>query len=100
MTKKNIYAIDSGGVQFTAHGKGYLENFFMVYSSEDMLVNILSMAEVEDMYKFTYVHREAFIVHLLQRDIMFKCRGGHYIVDWVDICTACTTSIDTKAEEL
>jgi hypothetical protein len=60
---------------------GHPEIFFMVYSSEDMHVNILSKAEVEDMYEIMCIQGEAFILHLPHRDIMFKCRGGHYVAN-------------------
>jgi hypothetical protein len=36
--------------------KGYLEDFFDVYSSEHAKVNILSFSEVEDMYNMMHVH--------------------------------------------
>ncbi len=64
-----------GGLQHMVDRKGYLEDFFDVYASEHTKANVLSFSEVEDMYDITYVPREVFIVHLLERDITFEHRG-------------------------
>jgi hypothetical protein len=72
-----------------------------VYASKDTHANILSFAEVEDMYPISYVPRESFTVHLPDRDIVFHRRGRHYIADWnseINYSYA-TTGVYTKAEE-
>ena len=51
-----------GGQQLMVDRKGYLEDFFDVYASEHMKVNVLSFSEVENMYNITYVPHQAFIV--------------------------------------
>jgi hypothetical protein len=43
---------------------GYLDEFFHVYASEHAKPNVLSLAEVGDMYTVTYMPGQAFIVHL------------------------------------
>jgi hypothetical protein len=71
-----------GGLQFTISGTGYLDEFFRVYTSEDMHAKVLSVVEVEVTYPITYGTRESFVVHLPHRDITFKHRGKMYVADW------------------
>ncbi len=61
--------------------KGELKDFFEVYASEDTKVNVLSFADVEDMYKITYIRGEAFVVHMRDRDLVFKRREKLYVAD-------------------
>ena len=76
--ERPVYVNGAGGTQFTAHDTGYLQDFFSVYASEDTHANILSFAEVEDMYPITYVPRESFTVHLPDHDIVFHRKGKQY----------------------
>jgi hypothetical protein len=61
--------------------KGELKNFFEVYASEDTKANILSFADVEDMYEITYIRGEAFVVHMPGRDLILKRRDKLYVAD-------------------
>ena len=54
---------------------GHLDSFFRVHSSEKAMANILSFAEVEDVYKIMYSLGQGFIVHLHDRDILFAHIG-------------------------
>jgi hypothetical protein len=47
-----------GGKQLTVTHTGYLDEFFHVYCSEAAKPNILSMADVKDMFPVTYVPRQ------------------------------------------
>jgi hypothetical protein len=71
-----------------------------VNASIDTHTNILSFAEVEDMFPITYVPRETFTVHLSQRDAAFICKEKMYIAGWEEIRSAYATTVDTNAKEL
>jgi hypothetical protein len=60
-SKKIIRVKGVGGVQLVVDQVGMLVGFFMVYACE---ANVLSFADVEDIYKVTYQHKQAFIVHM------------------------------------
>jgi hypothetical protein len=62
---------------------GDLEGFLEVYESEHTKANILSLVDVEDLYEITYSGGEAFVVHMKDRSIEFKCRDKLYIADLV-----------------
>jgi len=62
--------------------EGTLEGFFEVYASESTRANVLSFAAVEDMYKISYVRGEAFIVHMDERDLVFRRRDRLYVAEW------------------
>jgi hypothetical protein len=62
--------------------EGTLEGFFEVYASESTKANVLSFAAVEDMYKISYVRGEAFIVHMDERDLVFRRRDRLYVAEW------------------
>jgi hypothetical protein len=68
-----------GGRQLVVTKTGYLNKFFRVYASEDAKLNVLSLADVEDMFPVTYVPGKAFVVHLLGRDLEFVRRGKLYV---------------------
>jgi hypothetical protein len=67
-----------------------------------MKANVLSFAEVENMYDILYVPREGFIVHLPDRDTHFHCREKLHVADWNDAYVNTTVkeneSVYTKAE--
>jgi hypothetical protein len=91
------------GPQLVINKKGYLPDFFEVYTTTETKANMLSFAEVEDKYKITYIPKETFIVHLNNRDIAFRCRRKLYIAKWEDVGTIYNTvhvmeSLFTKAE--
>jgi hypothetical protein len=43
---------------------GYLDGFFEVYASEHTKANILSFADIEDLYEIKYTRGDAFVVHM------------------------------------
>ena len=53
--------------QLVVKQTGYLEGFFMVYASEGVAANVFSMADVEDIYRVTYVAQENFMPAGLHR---------------------------------
>jgi hypothetical protein len=53
---------------------GDLPDFFEVYSSQETKAKVLSFADVEDLYEITYKQEEAFMVHMENKDLVFKCR--------------------------
>jgi hypothetical protein len=70
-----------GGRQLVVTQTGYLDEFFRVYASEDAKPNVLSLADVEDMFPVTYVPGKAFVVHLPGRDLEFVSRAKPYIAN-------------------
>jgi len=56
-----------------------------------MKANILSFADIEDMYKVTYKRGKTFVVHVQDRNVEFKCREKLYIVDWVVVSYVCAS---------
>lgn len=74
-----------GGKQLVAMQPGYLDEFFHVYVSEQAKPNMLSLAEVEDIYEVMYIPGQAFIVHLPGHDLEFKCKGKLYIANYKDV---------------
>jgi hypothetical protein len=53
-SEKKIKINGVGGYQMTVANKGYLQNFFDVYCSEEVKVNVLCFAEVEDLFEVEY----------------------------------------------
>jgi hypothetical protein len=88
-----------GGVQVRTNETGYLQDFFRVYTSPDTKANVLSFADVEDMYPITYEPQESFTVHLPDRDIVFSRRDKLHIADFDVERTVAVTRAYTKAEE-
>ena len=66
--------------------EGILEIFFPVYASEKTQANVLSFADVEDLYDITYVQKQAFIVHMGDRDLVFNKRDKLYVAEWGSEC--------------
>jgi hypothetical protein len=97
--EKTVRVNGVGGLQLTVDRKGYLDDFFDVYTSEHTKANVLSFSEVEDTYDITYIPRQAFVVHLPERDIVFKRRGKLYIADFAREGQVHVTKAYTKAEE-
>jgi hypothetical protein len=82
--KEEIKISGVGGVQLSTNTTGYLEDFFRVFVSSETKANVLSFAEVEDMYEITYVPCTSFVVHLPGRDIEFIRKGKLYVADFSD----------------
>jgi hypothetical protein len=88
---KKIVIKGVGGPQLIVDQVGDLEGFFKVYVSEYTKANILSFADIEDMYKVTYKRGATFVVRMQDRNVEFKCREKLYVVDWVVDTYACAT---------
>jgi hypothetical protein len=73
-----------GGVQMKVNKVGDLPNFFKVYASAETKANVLSFADVEDLYDITYVRQQAFVVHMQDRDLVFSRREKLYVADIYD----------------
>jgi hypothetical protein len=82
VAKSPITVKGIGGKQLRASHTGYLEEFFRVYASDQVVPSVLSLSDVEDMYKVSYVPGEAFVVHLPAGDLVFKRTGKLYIADY------------------
>jgi len=88
---KKIVIKGVGGPQLIVDKVGDLEGFFEVNASEHMKANILSFADVEDMYKITYKRGATFVVHMTGRNVEFKRKEKLYVADWVVDSYACMT---------
>jgi hypothetical protein len=73
--KEEVNICGVGDLQLRVKETGYLNEFFRVYASEDTKANVLSLADVEDLYDVTYVRGESFVVHLPSRDLEFVRHG-------------------------
>jgi hypothetical protein len=71
-----------GGPQLIVDEEGVLDGFFPVYASEKTKANVLSFAEVEDLYDIMYICKRAFVVYMGDRDLVFKRRQKLYVADW------------------
>jgi hypothetical protein len=97
--KEEVNICGVGGLQLHVKETGYLNEFFRVYASEDMKANVLSFADVEDLYDVTYVRGESFVVHLPSRDLEFVRRGKLYVADFAKEGLVHATRVVTKGEE-
>jgi hypothetical protein len=79
---------------------GHLESFFRVHSSEKSMANVLSFAEVEDMFEITYLLGEGFMVHLHDKDILFACIGKLYVEKWDDVMNDAKSHVTMQETEL
>jgi len=62
-------------------------------------VNVLCFADVEDLYEITYQQGTSFMVHLPERDIVFKKRNKLFVADFVEYCgNVLVTKAYTKGE--
>jgi hypothetical protein len=80
--KEEVSICGVRGLQLRMKETSYLNEFFRVYASEDMKANVLSFADVEDLYDVTYVRGESFVVHLPSRDLELVRRGKLYVADF------------------
>jgi hypothetical protein len=88
-----------GSLQLKIREAGYLKDFFTVYASTETRANVLSFAEVEDLYSITYVPQTSFTIHLPNRDIEFVRKGKLYVADFAQHYQVHATTVATKAEE-
>jgi hypothetical protein len=63
---------------------GHLDGFFECPACDACPANILSMADVEDMYAMTYVQGECIIVHMEDHDMSFERRDKMCVADFSD----------------
>jgi len=59
--KQKIKVKGVGGMQLIVNMVGHLNGFFEVYASEQAKANILSFADVEDLYKIMYTRGDSCI---------------------------------------
>lgn len=90
-SKKKIRVKGVGGVQLVIDYVGMLKGFFTVYACQHTKANVLSFADVEDIYRVMYRHRQAFVVHMGKRDLVFSRRQKLYVVDWCSVATVAVT---------
>jgi hypothetical protein len=100
---KKIRVKGVGGTQLIVDLVGHLDGFFEVYASEHTKANVLSFADVEDLYDITYTRGDSFVVHMLDdKHVEFKHRDKLYVADWVEGRTYSTVqeneSVHTKEE--
>jgi hypothetical protein len=89
---KEIKVNGIGGYQMTVSEKGYLPNFFEVFCSPDVKVNVLCFAEVEDLFDVKYKEHEAFIVCLPDgQEIFFKRKDKMFVAKVEEVATVMTT---------
>jgi hypothetical protein len=81
-SQRRIRVKGVGGPQLIVDEEGVLDGFFPVYASEKTKANVLSFADVEDLYDITYICKRAFVVHMSDRDLVFKRRQQLYVADW------------------
>jgi hypothetical protein len=70
-----------GGIQMIVDQVGDLPGFFQVYASAQTKANVLSFADVEDLYEISYVQKEAFVVHMPTGDLVFSRRDKLYVAE-------------------
>jgi hypothetical protein len=63
---------------------GTLHGFFTCFVSNDTVASVLSLADIEDMYRVTYEPCVSYTVHMNDRDLVFEQRGKLYIGDFTD----------------
>ncbi len=97
--EKTVKVNGVGGLQLKVDRTGYLDEFFFVCTSEETRANVLSFAEVEELYDITYVPREAFIIHLPEQDIEFRRKGKLYVADFAEQKPVYMMQVYAKAEE-
>ena len=78
---------------------GHLDDFFRVHSSDKVMINVLSLAEMENVYEITYLPGEGFVVHLHDRDILFVRIGKLYVAKWNDVIREAHSFVTTQETE-
>jgi hypothetical protein len=85
------------GYQLKVRDKGFLPNFFKVFCSPDVRVNVLCFAEVEDLFKVEYKEYEGFVVHLLDgKEMLFKRRNKMFVAGVANVATVLTTLAEKR----
>ncbi len=78
-SEKEIKINGIGGYQMPVWNKGVLLNFFEVYCSPKVKVNVLCFAKVEDLFEVEYKEREGFIVRLPDKKEIFFRESRKYV---------------------
>ena len=81
LTNNMSYISGLSGDQAPLHYEGYLDGFFWCKGSDDVIASVLCQADVEDLYRITYVQGVSYTVHMPDRDLVFRKRGKLYIGD-------------------
>jgi hypothetical protein len=98
-SEKEIKINGVGGYQMTVREKGTLPNFFEVFCSPEVKVNVLCFAEVEDMFEVEYVEREGFIVRMPdEREIFFERRNKMFVAKIEDVAEVMATVAEKKIQ--
>lgn len=63
---------------------GTLRGFFDCLASTKTHANVISLADVEDLYDVTYRRGVSYTVHMNDRDLVFTRRGKLYLADFTD----------------
>ena len=88
-----------GGPQLIVDEEGVLDGFSPVYASDKTKANVLSFADVEDLYDITYIRKREFIVHMRDRDLVFKRRQKLYVADWGTVGIVAVTIQENERKE-
>jgi hypothetical protein len=76
-----------GDAETSIQEEGDLDGFFTCNSSDRIRANILCLADVEKLYKVSYLQGSSFVIHMRDRDITFHLRDKFYVADmreWLD----------------
>ncbi len=83
----------------TVKHTGHLLNFFEVYCSPEVKVNVLCFAEVEDLFEVTYREQEGFTVRLQNgKEILFARRNKMFIAKVKDVASVLATIAEKKTQ--
>jgi hypothetical protein len=96
-SEKEIRINGIGGYQMTVKHTGHLPNFFEVYCSPEVKVNVLCFAEVEDLFEIKYREQEGFTVRLQNgREILFARRNKMFVAKVEDVASVLATITEKK----
>ena len=76
--------------------EGNLTSFFRALVSHDSPANVLCMADVEDLYKVTYISGVSYTVHMTKRDLVFHRRNKMYVANMQDWETYPDATVTTQ----
>jgi hypothetical protein len=88
-----------GGYHMTVTKRGYLPGFFEVYCHEQVKVNILCFADVEDIYQVVYRPNVGFVVHLVGKEVVFERRDKLYVAKARDIVAQVMVTVEEKKSQ-
>jgi hypothetical protein len=88
-----------GGYQMTVSKKGYLPGFFDVYCHDEVKVNILCFADVEDIYEVVYQPSVGFVVHVDGKEIIFERQNKLYVAKADEFLMHVMVTVEEKKKE-